>query len=237
MKKLKLLKIFTLIATTSFLYSCSLLDHRDYSTQMDPFMGSDEPMFMPNRDFMVVAGDSGRDYRSFQETKQRTPASYEQKLEDRYQKSLQVELNAHVNRLSDEEYWEYEKIKNLLGSTSEKIYYLGLNPLEKKQYLSARGIQRSYGTSVRAAQKQDLNTFNRVALYPKEAIQTNPYPQNDIVMGMDMDTVVGNWGTPERRDIAGNPSLKNERWAFRRDGKIKYIYFEQGRVQGWSDAE
>ena len=233
-----LLKSFIYICLLSFLYSCSMFEYRDYSDQMDPFMGySDEPMFMPNKDFMVVAGDSGRDYRSFEEIKRRTPASYNERLDDRYQKSLQVELNAHVNRLSDEEYWEYDKIKNKLGSTSEKIYYLGLNPREKKQYLNARGIQRSYGVDTRAAQKQDLNHFNRVALYPKDSVQAPNYPRNDVVMGMDMDTVVGTWGEPQRRDIAGNPTNRNERWAFRRDGKTKFIYFEQGRVQGWSEAE
>ena len=43
-----------------------------------------------------------------------------------------------------------------------------------------------------------------------------------------------NWGRPDRMDVAGDPKFQNERWAYQRDGVTNYIYFENGRVEGWN---
>lgn len=226
MKTCKLL-IFILMAIS--LVGCSLFEHRDFSDEMDQFGAfNDEPMFRANRDFMIMAGDTGTDFRSKSSIRKRTPATYSMRQEDLYSSSLRRELGHLESRMNDEDYFEYEGVKHQLGGVSEQIYYLRLPAREKRLYLQSKQIAVS-------SPKNQVNygqyAGGRVPLYQQDPKQF----QGDVVVGMDKDQVVGNWGAPERRDIAGDPELQNERWAFRRNGKIKYIFFEQGKVQGWSE--
>ena len=41
------------------------------------------------------------------------------------------------------------------------------------------------------------------------------------------------WGSPSRVDVAGNPKMENERWSFYHNGRVKTVFFESGRVEGW----
>ena len=45
--------------------------------------------------------------------------------------------------------------------------------------------------------------------------------------------VIDMWGRPARIEVAGNPSNENEKWAFYENGRVKFVYFEGGTVQGW----
>lgn len=211
-----------------FLTSCAMFEHRDYSDQMDEFVMSDEPMFRPNSDFMVISGDSGRDYRNSSEIKRRTPASYSDRLDDIHARSLNRELRSYEARLTEDEYYEFDKIRHKIGSTSEQIYYLRLTEKERHEYLVMRKIIDSPKRNSRGHYGSGPK---RVAFYEIPPVKI----KDDITLGMDMNQVIGNWGTPAKRDIAGNPTNQNERWAYRRQGKVKYIYFESGRVQGWSE--
>ena len=57
---------------------------------------------------------------------------------------------------------------------------------------------------------------------------------NDISMGMSKDNIIGRWGQPSRVDIAGNPINQNERWSYYESGKVRQVFFEAGKVEGWS---
>ncbi len=217
------------------LSSCSMFERRDYSEIMDEYGMSDEPLFRANRDFMVVSGDEGRDYRTSSEIRKRTPASEKDYLDDLHDRSLARELRVYEQRLSDNEYHEFDSIRGQLGSPSEQIYYLSLSRRERMNYLSLKGITPSKRYTV-----QDFNRASNVNNESSNRFSSNyrgvaSYAPHDVALGMSMEQVVGNWGRPDQRDVAGNPRNKNERWAFNRNGKIKFIYFEQGYVQGWSE--
>ena len=229
--------LFLLIA--GILTSCSLLDRRDYTYQMDEYY-HEQPMFMAGRDFPVSAGDTGRDhYRTDKEIARRTPASLGQKREYLYERSLERELRHLEARLTESEYDEFKQIRGQIGSISEQIYCLRLNEYEKAEYLAMRKIRPLRARNSRGRYGHGPQ---RVAFHPPYQAN-NPKGLrastglNDVVLGMTMDDVVGVWGAPEKRDIAGNPKLKNERWAFRRNGKVKFIYFESGKVRGWSESQ
>ena len=59
-------------------------------------------------------------------------------------------------------------------------------------------------------------------------------PEIEPDLNMTKEDVISSWGRPDRVDIAGKPSYENERWVYRRDGAVKYIYFEAGKVGGWT---
>lgn len=216
----KLLILLTVLTISS----CSLLERRDFSDQMD--YAYDEPLFKPNSDFMVMAGDSGRDFDTYSEIMDRTPASAQMNSNYRYEKSLLRELNHLERKLQENEYYEYTRYKSRLGSTSEKIYYLRLLPHERNEYLRLRNIEsRSQSMNYVAASQQPAQS----------SYNTRYKSDRDITLGMSQSEAVNNWGAPERRDIDGDPVDQNERWAYRKNGRIKYIYFESGKVQGWSE--
>lgn len=196
------------------LTGCAMLEHRDFEAEMDPFR-MDDPMFLPNRDFAVVPGDDGRYYRNETEIRGRTPATRRMLEKERFDNSLKREVVSLENKLDDAGYQEYLKIRNKLGSDSEKIYYLGLTPREKREYLSIRKIQAPKYYTVRESQ---------MATYQKE-----------VVMGMGKTDVLRSWGEPDRKDYSGDPRYQNERWAYSRNGRTKYIYFEGGLVGGWTE--
>lgn len=195
--------------------SCAMMEHRDFEGQMDPYRADNDPLFIPNRDFAVVPGDTGRFYRSNQEINERTPATARMKEQDLYKSSIKRELRGLENQISDAEYQYYLRIRNSLGSDSEKIYYLRLSQAEKKEYLALRRIEVPRYYSVRES---------KIASFQKE-----------IVMGMGKSDVLRSWGQPDKKDYSGDPRYQNERWAYSRNGTVKYIYFEGGHVGGWTE--
>jgi hypothetical protein len=227
---MKLSKYAFFLTLIVILTSCSLFESRDFSDQMDEYLVNDEPMFKPNQDFMIMAGDSGRHWRNPNQIRQRTPASIHNKDQFLYNKSLERELRHLESRMLQDEYYEFDRNREKIGSTSEQIYYLRLSERERAEYLGLKGIN----------QKNVRNSRGYYAPGAKRVGFHDPYPitnskKTDVTLGMNMEDVAQTWGAPEKRDIAGNPSLKNERWAFRKNGRIKYIYFEDGKVQGWSE--
>ncbi len=192
---------------------CGLLETRSY---MDEMVYQADPFWVPGQDFDVTPGDTGRAYRSMDEIIERTPASDREGKIAEYNRSLEAELINLENRVPDGDYNHYLKYRDKLATTSEKIYFLKLSSMgEKNNYLRARGIEEDVYT----------NPEYRMAVY-----------QRDVLLGMRKEDVVSSWGTPDKRDIAGNPALENERWVYRKDGVTKYIIFENGKVQGWTEA-
>lgn len=206
-----------------------MLDHRDYTEEME--FSFDAPMFEPNRDFMIVAGDTGRDYRSSSEIRGRTPATAKDAENYKHDNNLDRELTYLESKLSPDELDAHREIRSQIGNVSQQIYYLRLKPFEQKEYLKSRGIASDF---VRTSNLVP-NGPNRNSYQSRSYASAN-YPKiNDIMLGMQKDDVVRNWGRPDRMDVAGDPGRENERWAYRKDGVIKYIYFENGLVEGWNE--
>jgi hypothetical protein len=192
--------------------SCSLLDQRDYEDQMlDQYT---ESMFEPRRDFPVIAGDTGVAFMSENELKSRTPASFEQKKSDLFDETLERELIMLEASLDEVEAQKYVLVKNKLGGASSRIYYLRMHPMERDSYLHKRKISPSYTYEY----KGDLPPANPV-----------------IGLGMDKREVISSWGRPINTQFSGDPMQENEKWSYMRRGRMRYLYFENGRVQGWSD--
>lgn len=189
-----------------------MMPERSYLSEMER---NDEGFFRPREDFPVVAGDTGRTYRTNREIKSRTPASVSEQLHDREQASLNSQLAKLEGAQSEGANNHYQQYRKRLGSTSEKIYFLSLRSrTERDEYLSSRGL---------------LDTPSYTAYE-----MGHPAEDSQLLVNMSKQDVLSSWGRPERVDVAGKPSLENERWLYRRDGAVKYIYFEGGKVGGWS---
>ena len=110
-----------LISTTFILQSCSVVPERSYYSQMEE---TEEEFIVPNRDFPVVGGDTGKIGRTRSELMRRTPASEEEK--EKYFQD--VVLDEELEKLIEEQsisyrnhYYQYE---NRFISSSQKIYFL-----------------------------------------------------------------------------------------------------------------
>lgn len=200
---------FVLSGCGELLYERSFVDEMD--RESDGF-------FVANQDFPVVPGDSGDAYRSRDEILNRTPAS-KGELE-RYQTNdvIERELLAREDTLSPHEQEKYHQVSKYLATPSEKIYYLKLPSRERDSYLTTRGISVPFHRG-----GSGLMSVGRERETARE-----------LVLGLRKDDVMRTWGRPHRVDIAGDPNNENERWSFYENGKIRLIYFEDGRVGGWS---
>ncbi len=198
------------------LTACALAPHRTYLAEMEE---DDGPMFRPREDFPVVPGDSGRQWRSKDEWRRRTPASETMRLREREQLALERELVKLENSQSEGAFAHYQQYRSRLGSTSEKIYFLQLTSrAERDEYLEGRGL---------------LEVPHVLTPYERGFARS----QSEVVVGMTKEDVMAAWGRPMRIDVAGNPRNENERWLYQRDGAPKYIFFEGGVVEGWKQAQ
>ena len=191
------------------LSSCSqFMTHRDYVAEMER---DDSSFFNPRVDFPVVAGDTGRDWESTSDRKNRTPASVDEIQDNKSRRFLTQELRKLEGQQSDNALEQYEKNKHHFKTTSEKIYFLKLSQFERKDYLASRG-------------------FIKEEPSPRQIFAMR---DSKVASGMSKSQVMENWGEPKRVEVAGNPSYENERWLYSVNGATKYIYFESGVVRGW----
>jgi hypothetical protein len=205
------LLLFILVSTVS----CGFAPYRSYLTEMEQ---DDSTYFQPRDDFQVVPGDTGRDYRSAREWQRRIPASETTRFREREQSSLNEELAQLESSQSEGAFNHYKQHRSQLGSVSERIYFLQLaSRAEREEYLEARGFSNQ-------AQK----------ILPQERLWATS--TSEVVMGMTKEDVEASWGRPQRVDVAGNPRNENERWQYNRDGAVKYIFFEGGAVEGWTNG-
>jgi hypothetical protein len=195
--------------------SCAMMDSRDYDMVMNERF--DDEMWVPEKDFPIVPGDSGRAFRSDNEIINRVPAGEKMARDLSYNRSLHQELKILESKLNESEWEDYLKIRNQLGSTSQKIYFLKLSYNEKLAYLNARNINVKRSYTVQDVYKNDI------------------YSQKPIGLGMSKDEVINRWGRPVNRQFAGSPSDQNERWSFQQNGRVKHVYFEHGHVEGWTE--
>lgn len=205
--------LFSLMALTALTSCAELPTGRSYLSEMEH---DDSSFFNPEKDFPVVAGDSGRSWMSEDERRMRTPASEEDQMNDRSSRALRSELRGLESSQTEEGGALYSEYKDRMKTTSERIYFLKLSPQDRREYLTTRGF-------IRETVKPGFAPHERVFAIRK----------NDILMGMTKTDVMESWGKPLKVEIAGNPRNENERWLYRMNGGSKYIYFESGKVGGW----
>lgn len=205
-----------MVLMSTLLTSCAeLFTQRTFIDQMDH---QTDGWFSPGKDFSVVPGDKGKAHRTQSDIMKRTPAGKYSKGEHIRKESIKTELNEKENKLTSDQYSQYRQNMDHFENDSEKIYYLSL-PLEDRwQYLKSRRrvLPEARGRKV------------------SSGYDTREDQERDISMGMGKNEVVRAWGRPHRVEIAGNPSNQNERWVFMGKHSNKLIFFENGRVQGWS---
>jgi hypothetical protein len=201
-----------LLGCLTTLGACALTTDRSYLAEMER---DDESFFKPREDFPVVPGDDGQDWRGEEEMRQRTPASISERFKEKQRSSLEKQLSRLESSQSEGAFAHYQQHRARLGSTSERIYFLQLpNRQEREDYLASRGLL--------------------AASNPLPAKLSFGVPQEELLLEMTKEEVISSWGKPDRVDIAGKPSYENERWIYQRDGAVKYVYFEGGRVGGWT---
>ena len=227
-----------LVALTS---GCSMLEHRDFESEMtyDQF---NSPMFMPGEDFDTIPGDNGRFYYEDPSVvKSRIPATAEQREHSKYNTSIKKELYSLENALSDQEFSDYRKLHAQFANDSERIYFLSLPAAQKRSYLESKGIVES--TSSVQNRRYDSGRHYPQVTSPSRSVASVARSWGDsseangsssIMLGMTKYDVSSLLGPPDRREVAGNPQYENERWTYTKNGKVQYIYFENGAVGGWS---
>jgi hypothetical protein len=193
--------------------SCAMMNNRTYLSEME--YEDDGSYFTPKEDFPVVDGDTGKVFRSRRDIASRTPAQGSERweLEQRYQ--LKDELKDLKSELSEPARAHYDDVKDKLPTISEKIYFLRLQTKpERDEYIASKGYAPVYSSA----------RDSILAIH-----------QEDVLVGMSKDEVISSLGHPSNVEVAGNPRNENERWYFNRDGQRKFIFFEAGRVQGWTE--
>jgi len=217
---IKLLNFLVII----FFTGCGLMENRTFVDEMEK---DTDGFWVANRDFFVVGGDEGKRYRSQSEILQRTPASTKGAEEMIQDKSLDDELAFKESRLKDTELAQYNEYGQYLETVSEKIYYLDLSPQERAEYVENKG----WGGKSEMNYQNDLKETNRARI---KSFMSDNSAAKEVWLGMDEGEVMKNWGRPTKIEVAGNPRHRNERWVFYDRGRSKYIYFENGKVQGWA---
>ena len=220
----KLARVLLAFALLIVLTGCAGLGmpNRSFIDEMDH---ETDGFFIAGQDFPVVAGDKSFEGRSQKEITSRTPASITSKKEVVRHKSVREELASKLNGLTENELEEYRRALEFLPSDSDKIFYLNLPRYERVDYLMSRG----YSPEISKKYLQDKSEGKGMSFFESRAVKVN-----SIAIGMSKNNIIGSWGQPSRVDVAGNPVNQNERWSYYESGKVRQVFFESGKVEGWS---
>lgn len=192
------------------LSSCTMLDSTTFRNRLAVRDGR-----MPEQNIPRTTGDPPDSYSEDELAKQ--SMYYPKHLRSRQDYYLEQELGALVHQASPEDQALYQAYSNDLPSLSEKIYFLRLpSTYEKQAYLRSKGLMRGSTLDI----YHQLTSQKRPVLRP----------------GMTKEDILMTWGRPVRREVAGQARQENERWSFDTPEGTKYIYFENGRVSGWTNT-
>lgn len=205
-------------------------------TFIDEMDRETDGMWVPGEDFAMTAGDSGQSYRATEEIASRTPASKFEAEQREFDRNLGYELNNKIDNLDEATYQQFQRDRSHLTSVSEQIYYLNLSPSERANYIGLKRTNRN-----RAPATTGTGSYAYLSNYKGDDGQRAPlntyyqsrYEEQALLLGMTKQDVVTRWGQPQNVEVAGHPSMQNERWSFAEQGKLHYVFFEAGRVQGW----
>lgn len=214
----KIFNLSCLMLSIFVLQGCAaLLEERSYINEMDR---DSDGFFVAGRDFPVMNGDSGEAFRSREEIRKRTPASKRSKALDDEKLSLENELRKKLADQDEEVLKNYNRDSQYLESDSERLYYLSMNGEERTNYINTK--------------IQDMSDDEAFKQNSREFMKRRSVRSQEIAEGMTKDDVINLWGKPTKIEVAGHPKFENERWSFAEGGQVKRIYFEAGKVQGWS---
>lgn len=224
MELMNKLKKLTLLIGLSTLVGCAGM-YGPQRTFIDEMEHETDGFFVAGQDFPVVTGDKGFEGRSAEEITMRTPASIKTSEQRAQYKSVREELVAKVNNLSEHEMEEYRAALEFLPTDSDKIYFLNLPRHERLEYLMSRG----YTPEISQKYVKDKSEAAGMSFFESRAVKVH-----EISMGMSKNKILEAWGQPSRVDVAGNPANENERWSYYESGKVRQVFFEGGKVEGWS---
>ncbi len=211
--KIQTLTTFCLV----FLVSCGPIRFdRSYLSEMEE---DDKSIFSPGNTFDTVSGDTGHVGMTKDQLASRTPGYDKYDPEWSEAKKIKYELQNKVSKLSEQQQLWFQRNEHLFASDSQKIYFLGLSESEREDYLYSLHGQELKGRGQGRS--------------PASSFRYSPRSSRVITLGMGKNEVVKTWGNPHHVEVAGDPSLENERWTFYEAGAKKYIYFERGAVGGW----
>lgn len=146
------------------------------------------------------------------------------RIEEPQNLSLKQRINQLEKKLkSKTEKEHYSRILPWFEGDEERVEYLSLPDLEQKEsWAKSRSVWQRSGSP---------------------SGQTLSLIQNqDIALGMPREYVRKSWGEPQSVDVSGDPSFLNERWKYLKyvsstqgyKQEKKIVYFEGGKVVGWS---
>ncbi len=220
-----------------FFSSCAeFVGHRSFVDEMER---ESDGFFVPDSQFEIITGDKGKGYRSRAEIMRRTPISGEKGPYGGSERNnifashyLAQELEYKEGLLTLGEYEVYREHLDIFPSISEKIYYLNLPEEERREYLDV--LKRKFMRT--AAGRSLASTPATLSLREQiwEGERQRGLTPLELKVGMDKSQIIDEWGKPIKVDIAGNPQFENEKWVFYGPEGTSYIYFEGGKVQGWS---
>ena len=130
-------------------------------------------------------------------------------------------LEKNLKSKSEKEH--YTRILPWFESQDERLEYLLMNSLDKKETWA-----------------KDRNIWQRSSSPSNKTLEL--VQNQDIAIGMPREFVRKSWGEPQSIDVSGDPHFLNERWKYTRYASSsqgykqekKYVYFEGGKVVGWS---
>lgn len=224
------MKFLAIVSLLLFTTSCAgLFQERTFIKEMDRVS---DGTWTPHEDFQVIPGDRHDGYRSKEQIAARTP---EGRKSFAHSDNLLRELSRKEKLLTMEQYADYSELRPDLETTSEKIYYLNLDEVEKDHYLSskhlgkyaARNMQKGRGPAMAHSARRE----NLLSQLPTISSLSRG---GNIYQGMVKEDVRTSWGRPYRVEVAGNPRNQNEKWTFYENGKVKQVFFEGGVVHGWA---
>jgi hypothetical protein len=130
-------------------------------------------------------------------------------------------------------------LEKRLKSRSEKEHYSRVLPWfesddERLEYLLLIDLER------KEAWTQNKSIWNRSGSPTEQSLTL--IKNQDIAMGMPREYVKRSWGEPQNVDVSGDPLFLNERWKYMKQvsstqgyrQEKKVVYFEGGKVVGWS---
>lgn len=202
------------------------MDRRDFYQEME-MSKWDESFYRPDRDFDVVAGDSGPRVSSLEDIRRRTPATRKMTQIESYRSSITEELAMLESQLSEFEFQQYLLYREEFNNDSERIYFLRLpSNRERVEYMQARGMNMNDYQIAAPSRRTKIST--------SQPLQSQWRPRSaSIQVGLSKEDVMAIYGEPRQIEVAGPSYQENERWLYERNGASRYIYFEAGRVQAW----
>jgi hypothetical protein len=200
-----------------FLASCGPISvNRSFLEEMDR---KDESFFQAGKTFDTIPGDTGNASYTRSEMLKRTPFNEDDRPAWSESGKIKKDLRYKLSKLNEKERIWFQRNESLFANDSQKIYFLDLSSEEKQQYMaSLTGESYSEPTKYR----QPASYFGYKARGSR-----------NVELGMHKNAVVEVWGNPHRVDVAGDPRYENERWTFYEQGRKRYVYFAQGKVEGW----